>query len=74
MKFKKAFIKSQISCFVMEKLVKHSEISPTLIIDDMYSGECLGRLIEAGVTFGEIIEVIKDEKAKAEQNEAPDAE
>lgn len=68
MEFKKAFIKSVIPYYVMEKLVKYSEISPALIIDDMCS-ECLGRLIEAGVTFGEIIEVIKEE-----QNEAPDAE
>lgn len=73
MEFKKAFIKSEIADYVMEKLVKYSEISPTLIIDDMHS-ECLGRLIEAGVTFGEIIEVVKEEKAKAEQNEVPDAE
>lgn len=68
MEFKKAFIKSVIPYYVMEKLVEHSEISPTLIIDDMDS-ECLGRLIEAGVTFGEIIEVIKEER-----NGAPDAE
>lgn len=71
--FKKAFIKSQITSYDMEKLVERSEISPTLIIDSVYSTR-LGRLIEAGVTFGEIAEVVKEEKATAEQNEAPDAE
>lgn len=71
--FKKAFILSEIPTYVMERLIAHPEISPALIIQDVYS-ECLGRLIEAGVTFGEIIEVVKEEKAKPEQNEAPDAE